>query len=220
MKHPNTIFEERMAETYKLLVELEILKSDIQHLSNKEKEYFRIAVDKSKFLYRSYFNSVKLLVLDIHKVLNPKEHFSLKKTINCAKSNINKIEWNKQITQIDLNKLDLQINDLIESKLEKVKTLRNNQYAHLDKNKDSIEYDLRLMDMYEIIEKSEMIYKKLSSYYKGSDAIFNIWKNPPDEIISLTKYHKIRDLLLEKYLKNEWSENLNQIWNILNEKPA
>ncbi|MDO6812084.1 hypothetical protein [Tenacibaculum soleae] len=220
MKNPNSIFKEKMSETYKLLVELEILKSDIQHLSNTEKEYFKITVDKSKFLYRTYFNSVKLLVLNIHKILNPKEYFSLKKTINFAKSNIHKIEWNNQMTQAELNQIELQINDLIEHNLEKIKTLRNNQYAHLDKNKDTIEYDLRLIDMYETIEKSETIYKKILSHFKSSDALFNIWKNPPDEIINLSKYHKIRKLLLDKYLKNEWSDDLDQIWKILNENPA
>ncbi|MFY0712836.1 hypothetical protein J1D01_04100 [Seonamhaeicola sp. NFXS20] len=218
MKNPNSIFEKKLSETYKLLVELEILKSDIQHLSNTEKEYFKIAVDKSKFLYRTYFNSVKILVLDIHKILNPEEHFSLKKTINFAKSNINKIEWNKQMTQTDLSQIEFQIDDLIERNLEKVKKLRNKQYAHLDKNKDKIEYDLRLIDVYETIEKSEIIYKKLLSHFKGSDVIFNKWREPPNEIISLYKYHKIRKLLLDKFLKNEWSDDFDQIWKILNEK--
>ncbi|MDO6743678.1 hypothetical protein Q4553_03775 [Tenacibaculum soleae] len=79
---------------------------------------------------------------------------------------------------------------------------------------------MRLIDMYETIEKSEMIYKKILSRFKSSDALFNIWKKPPDEIINLSKYHKIKKLLLDKYLKNEWSDDLDQIWTILNEKPA
>lgn len=125
MKDPNTIFNEKMSETYKLLIDLELLKSDIKHLSNREEEYFNIAVNKSKFLYKTYFNSVKLLVIDIHKILNPNENFSLKKTINFAKSNVNKIQWQNQITINDFKEIELQTNDLIERKLEKVKTLRN-----------------------------------------------------------------------------------------------
>ncbi|WP_413788382.1 hypothetical protein [Tenacibaculum sp. 1B UA] len=163
---------------------------------------------------------MKLLVIDIHKLLNPNEHFSLKKTINFAKSNINKIEWNIKPTQEHLKTIELQIDELIENYLQKVKNLRNNHYAHLDKNKDTIIYDLRLKDMYQIMEKSEIIYKNLVSHFNNSGAIFNIWKNPPNEILSLSKYHKIRKLLLDKYLANEWNDELNQIWGIINEKPV
>lgn len=207
-----------MEETYKLLVGLELLKSDIQHLSNKEKEYFKIAINKSKFIYRTYFNSVKLLVIDIHKILNPKEHFSLKKTINYAKSNINKIDWYIKPTQEDLKIIEIQIDELIEDKLQKVKNLRNKHYAHLDKNKDSIKYDLRLIDMYEVLEKSEIIYKRISHLSNKSGAIFNIWHQPPNEIINLSKYRKINNLLLEKIWKNDWSEEFDIIWKIVNEK--
>lgn len=220
MKNIDSTFDNKMQETYKLLVGLELLKSDIQHLSNKEKEYFGIAINKSKFLYRTYFNSVKLLVIDIHKILNPKEHFSLKKTINFAKSNINKIDWNIKPTQEDLNIIECQIDELIEDKLKKVKDLRNNHYAHLDKNKDTVKYDLRLIDMYDVIEKSEIIYKKISLLLNNTEAIFNIWHQPPSEIVNLSKFLKIKNLLLDKILKNEWSEEYDIIWKIVNEKPA
>lgn len=208
-----------MNETYMLLVGLQLLKSDIHHLTNRDMEYYQLAIANSKFFTRMRLNLGKLIVIDIHKILNPNEHFSLKKTIDFAKSNINRIDWYKQINKTDLDEMEFQVNDLIERNLENVKTLRNKQFAHLDKYKDTYKYDLLFIDIYETMEKSEIIYKNLSSHFSNSDAIFNVWKNPPNEIIDLAKFHKIRKLLLDKYLNNDWNNDFNEIWKIINKNP-
>lgn len=59
--------KKRLEETFELLVELERLKSDIKHLSNQSADYFPVAVERSNFLYRTYYNAIKLLVVDLNK---------------------------------------------------------------------------------------------------------------------------------------------------------
>ncbi|MGE5943236.1 MAG: hypothetical protein ACM31G_02745 [Flavobacteriales bacterium] len=157
-----------LEETFLLLVELERLKSGIKHLSNQNKDYFKTAVQKSHFLYRTYFNAIKLLVIDINKILNPTQDFSLYKTLNFIINNHRNIDWHESPTIKDLTTIKLEIENLIQNKLEGIKTLRDKNYAHLDKNRENYNYNFRLIDAYETIEKFQEIYRNLIFYFNGS----------------------------------------------------
>lgn len=205
----------KLEETYRLLVELERLKSDIQHLSNQNADYFKIAVQKSHFLYRTYFNAIKLLVIDTNKILNPTQDFSLHKTLNFMISNHKNIHWHESPRMEELNNYNLEIESLIYNKLESIKTLRDKNYAHLDKNRENYKYNFRLIDAYETIGKFQEIYRNLIFNFNGSGVVFNTWNNPPNEIIFLSKYHMLRKSLLELHFTDRWNDELDKLFRII-----
>lgn len=205
----------KLEETYLLLVELERLKSDIQHLSNQNADYFKIAVQKSHFLYRTYFNAIKLLVIDTYKILNPTQDFTLHKTLNFIISNHKNIDWYKTPKIGDLNTIKLQIESLVEDKLESIKILRDKNYAHLDKDREKYKYDFRLIDAYESIDKLQEIYRSLIFHFNGSGVVFSLWNKPPNEIISLSKYHKLRKSILELHFTDKWNDEIEKLWRII-----
>ena len=205
----------KLEETYRLLVELERLKSDIQHLSNQNVDYFKIAVEKSHFLYRTYYNAIKILVIDTNKILNPTQDFSLYKTLNFIVINYESIDWHKKPELEELKKIQLDIDGLVENKLKGIKTLRDKNFAHLDANRENYKYDFRLIDAYETIEQCQEIYRKLIFYFNGSGVVFSIWEKPPEEIISLSKYHNLRKSLLELHFTAKWNDELGKLWRII-----
>lgn len=59
----------RLNEIFLLLGDLELMKNDIKHLSNEKEDYFKGAVEKSRFLHRAYMNCIKLMIIDAHKII-------------------------------------------------------------------------------------------------------------------------------------------------------
>ena len=205
----------RLNESFSLLGELELLRSDIKHLSNDQEDYFRGAVEKSRFLHRTYLNCIKLLIIDVNKILSPKEHFGLSKTINFCLSNRTKIEWKEIPTLASLEEIEVRINGLIEQHLEKIKNYRDKLYVHLDKDKDRFEYNLKLFEVYQIIDESQTIYRFLNSYLNDSGSYFSIWEQPPQELKNLYKYNVIRNDITRKILDGKYSKDIEQYWNFI-----
>ncbi|MGB1211077.1 MAG: hypothetical protein ACPG41_06610, partial [Lacinutrix venerupis] len=126
--------ENKLNEIRDTIIELQRLKTDIKFISNKEAEYFSEVVEHSAFFYRTYRNSIKLFVIDICKLLNPNEDFSLIKTLNYILSNRNRIEWRRELTAKRIKELITEIDNLNSEQLENFKNLRDKHYAHNDKN--------------------------------------------------------------------------------------
>ncbi|WP_117884633.1 AbiU2 domain-containing protein [Aureibaculum luteum] len=124
--------ENKLTEIRDTLIELERLKTDIRFISNKETEYFNKIVEKSAFFYRIYRNSIKLFVIDICKLMNPNEDFSLLKTLNFIQSNRKRIEWKRELKSDRINELIFKIEILNSEHLESFKNLRDKHYAHND----------------------------------------------------------------------------------------
>ncbi|MGE5944736.1 MAG: hypothetical protein ACM31G_10395, partial [Flavobacteriales bacterium] len=76
-------------------------------------------------------------------------------------------------------------------------------------------YNFRLIDAYETIEKFQEIYRNLIFYFNGSGVVFSIWNEPPNEIISLSKYHKMRKSLLDLRFTDKWNEEFEKLWKIM-----
>ena len=205
----------RLNEIFLLLGELELLRSDIKHLSNEKEDYFKGAVEKSRFLHRTYKNCIKLLIIDANKILSPKEHFGLFKTINFCLTNRNEIEWTEVPSLDNLKDLQIKIDGLIEQHLEKIKNYRDKYYVHLDKNKDKFQYDLKLIDVYQTIDETQAVFGSLNSYLNGSGSYFSVWDQPPQELKNLYKYNLIRKEITDKILDGKYSKKTEQYWKII-----
>jgi hypothetical protein len=215
------ILENKLNEIRDTLIELERLKTDIRFISNKETEYFSEIVEKSAFFYRIYRNSIKLFVIDICKLLNPNEDFSLLKTLNYIQSNRKRIEWKRELKADRINELILEIENLNSEHLESFKNLRDKHYAHNDKKKFDLEYNVTLKKCWETLLIVQEIFIELSLSLLNEQYIFSILTKEPYEIISLLKYKRINEMVLTELKKGADIGNLQKVRDItLGKKPA
>ena len=98
-------FEKIIDEIADMIMHIQDLKTDISYLSDKTQPYFSEVVEDSRFLHRSFWNSIKLLIIDLNKLVNPKEDFSFQKALNYVLSNRKNIEWEKEITVDEIKDL-------------------------------------------------------------------------------------------------------------------
>lgn len=196
------ILENKLNETRETLIGLERLKTDIKFISNKETEYFSEVVEQSAFFYRIYRNSIKLFVIDIYKLLNPNENFSLLRTLNYIQSNRKRIEWKRELKADRINELLLEIEKLNSEHLEGFKKLRDKHYAHNDKKKFDLKYNLTLEKCWETLLKVQEIFIELSLSLSNKQFLFSILTEKPYEIISLLKYKRIKEILLAEFKKS------------------
>jgi hypothetical protein len=215
------ILENKLNETRDTLIELERLKTDIRFISNKEAKYFSEIIEKSAFFYRIYRNSIKLFVIDICKLMNSNEDFSLLKTLNFIQSNRKRIVWKKELKADRINELILKIEILNSEHLESFKNLRDKHYAHNDKKKFNLEYNVTLKKCWETLFRIQEIFIELSLCLTNEQYIFSILTTEPNEIISLLKYKKIKETLMTELKKGPDLGKLQMVRDItLGKKPA
>ena len=213
--------ENKLNEIRDTLIELERLKTDIRFISNKEAEYFSEIIEKSAFFYRTYRNSIKLFVIDICKLLNPNEDYSLIKTLNYILSNRKRIEWKRELTADRINGLILKIEILNSEHLENFKNLRDKHYAHNDKNKFDLEYNVTLIKCWKTLSIVQEIFIELNLCLLNEQYIFSILTKEPYEIVSLLKYKRINEMLLTELKKGPDLGKLQMVRDItLGKKPA
>jgi hypothetical protein len=196
MNQEHQLLETKLLEIRNLLLELEFLKNDILMLSDESQEYVELLVKKSKFLYRLYLNYMKLITIDLYKLIDQKESYNVYSLINFCKTNISKIQWSREITLAELNQLESQVNS-VSQHFETICLLRNKLYAHNDKNKSKFEYKITLDDFWLVIKVLQDVFSKLNLRFDNNQWIFSIQYNRPQEIKNAFKYKKTVELYFE-----------------------
>jgi len=207
-------FKNKLSEIRDTLIGLERLKTDIKFISNKETEYFSQIVEKSDFFYRIYRNSIKLFVIDICKLLNPNEDFSLIKTLNYILSNRKRIDWKRVLTASRIAELILKIEILNSEHLESFKNLRDRHYAHNDKNKFDHDYNVTLKKCWESLLVVQEIFIELNLSLLNEQYIFSILTIEPYEIVTLLKYKQINEMLITELRKGPDLGELQKVRDI------
>lgn len=204
----------RLNEILDILIELERLKTDIRFISDKDAEYFHEVVEKSAFFYRVYNNSIKLFVIDICKLLNPNEDFSLIKTLNYILSNRKRIEWKRELTVDRITELLIKVEILNSENFKSFKNLRDKHYAHNDKEKNYLGYNLTLKKCWEALNIIQEIFIELKLCLSNEQYMFSLWAEEPYELVSLLKYKHIKKMLLIELKKSSDLGRLQQVRDI------
>lgn len=214
MKTETKILEDKLDTTFNILLELEFLKNNINNISNKESKYFKNVSRNSQFFHTSYKAFLKLFVIEIYKLIDPKSDYNIQKTINFCKSNINKIEWH-HTPKLDLfdileNKLDFDISDV-----EKIKNLRDKFYAHSDKNRKQFPYDVEKFKLWEVLENLQLIFRLICQEYNNLCWLFDIQYKGLPELRMISNYKEINKLLLFKKIEGKENISIDEIEKII-----
>lgn len=212
--------ENKLIEIRDVLYELESLKTDIKFISNKEKDYFKDVVEKSNFFYRVYRNSIKLFVIDICKVLNHNEDFSLIKTIDYAMSNWKRISWDRETKIEKLKTLKERIEKLNLEQLKNFKDLRDKHYAHNDKKKHEFESKVTLVNCWQCLKIIQEIFGELYLALLNKQIFFEVSVKEPQEIVSISRYQQIKKYVLSELRESPDIGKLQVVRNITLGKKA
>lgn len=196
MEKESETLRKKLLEIRDTLLELEFLKKDILMLVDDNEEYFENMVKKSRFLYRLYLNYTKLFVIDLHKLIDKDENYNIHNLINYCKSNIRRIDWSYPISLTELNHCESKLID-ISSHFPAIIDLRNKVYAHNDKNKSKLKFDITLNEFWVVLKELQEIFSKINLCFDNHQWIFHIQYQRPQEIKFAYKYKKLKQLYLE-----------------------
>jgi hypothetical protein len=211
-------FLRHLEEIQRILVELESLKGDIQTIGDQSKIYYKEIVEESYFFIRISNNSLKLFAIDICKLLDSKEDFSLSKTLNYAISNRKRIIWKNELTNEKIVEIREEIH-LIEIKyLENFKYLRDKYFAHLDKDRGKVKIPLLLEDFWDLLKVIEKIYNFFTFHLTHETTVFSIPIEKNSELINLNKFKRIRLMILNELEQNPDIGKLQKVREIIFDK--
>lgn len=148
------------------------------------------------------------------KLLNDKDDFSLKKTIDYAINNHNKILWNRDIDLVKLEEFKSKILWIQKNEFESIRTLRNKHYAHTDKMRFKFSSNLTFTKCWEIIETIQHIFISLNIHLNGTQYIFSMFWDEPSEVFKLNRYRKVEQYLLNELRAKHDLGELQKIRNI------
>ncbi|MCT8341218.1 hypothetical protein MG296_14220 [Flavobacteriaceae bacterium TK19130] len=201
-------FEKILDEIADTLLDIQKLKSDIQFISDKESEYFAPVIEKSNFFHRVYWNSVKLLIIDLYKLINPDEDYSINRALNYALSNRKRIDWRREIDLERIIELKGIASEMTEAYLNKLKNLRNKFYAHNAKDKFKAKYNTKptLEECWLMNEKAQIIFNVLNLHLRNQQFLISEFSKDPFEIIQVFRFKMIEEFILSKQ-----ESNLNEL---------
>ena len=201
MKTDSEILKDKLYEIRNILLELDSLKKDIQSIHNPDEEYFEKIIKKSSFFHRLYLNYIKLFVIDCNKLINEKEDYNVLNLINFCQTNFKNIEWQFKLDKKELESLKDDYYK-ISKYFSEIALLRNKVYAHNDKKKYEIKYNITLKDLWSVLESLQKIFKKINLHYDKTNWHFEILYKKPTVIKQAHKYLKIREWYFDSYKPN------------------
>ncbi|MDO9152744.1 MAG: hypothetical protein Q7U47_03385 [Paludibacter sp.] len=148
---------------------IKYLSTDFKYFSEQEviRKYPTVYKDFHFLLNRIWFSMTVNLVLNLSKLYDESEKYSIKKLLNKMQNGYKNSELNPYLTEKEL----IGINDLIENERieflkSKIKIIRDKFYAHLDRtHQNYITFNLNYTEITELVENIENILKTFELKY-------------------------------------------------------
>jgi len=148
---------------------IKYLSTDFKYFSEQEviQKYPTVYVDYYFLINRIWFSMTVNLVLNLSKLYDETEKYSIKKLVNRMLVGYKKSELNLHLTETELiSMFDLIENERIESLKSKMKIIRDKFYAHLDRTHQNYKtVNLNYTEITELVENIENILKTFESEY-------------------------------------------------------
>lgn len=214
--------QKKINEILNIILELEYLKGDLLSISNTDAFYYKSVTKSSESFTRIYWNSYKLFVIELAKLLDSKEQFCLLSLINYLLSNDKEIIWKRDFDKSKLIEYHNEIKKLESEDFKHIKILRDKFYAHTDKNRNNLlpipySFDVGC----KLLKRLREIFQDIILHLENRKIMFDlIIPNLTYELILIHRYNKIKELIFEKIKTNSNLEELQEIINILLGKPS
>ena len=212
---PTEKLKEKLKEVQNILLEIDYLKNDIENINKGQEEYFENIIKNSIFWGRIFRLSKIGLVIDLCKLMAPKEHYSLKNLLNYANQNYPNIDWAHKPESVQIQDCISAI-DLIEKNyLPGLKILRDKYFAHLDEDRNKFTLSTDFKDCWYILNEIKNIYNELSWWLIGNTTLFWPENKRPTEILQLHRFKKLFHFIQEKRKLEPSNDLLDEIRDIM-----
>jgi len=151
---------------------------DFKYFYEQRFEYPNVYLTFQFLVERIFYASEVILIIDLCKLFGKSEKFSLLRLRNKIIENYSKSDLATYMPQKDLEELFIKIEtDEIQGLILKLKTTRDQYYAHLDRTRtDFSKIQINSFETSELISIIETILKGLQLHYFQSDIDFNMDK--------------------------------------------
>lgn len=156
------------------------------------------------FIERMFYSICEALIIDLCKLFVKREKYSFGKLCNKMRDGYSKSELRAFLPEVDLEKLCKRLDlEKINSLMNKLKTTRDEYYAHFDRTRTNFELiQVNSSEIDELISIAENFIKALELNYFNKNVDFNFGKGELGHLLfeRLNEWEKYR----EKYgiLKN------------------
>ncbi len=143
-------------------------------------------------------------IVEMHKIFNEKDTFSLPKIINKLINNYNRITWFNKPAKKELNRLKKSLTDSpIIKTVEKVKIIRDQYLAHKDRNPEKTV--LALDEINFLQEFSEKLSNTIGNFLYGTSTGYVIQEKHliSGILLKLKAFDKMRELVLTSHKNSD-----------------
>ncbi len=161
-----------------------------------QKRYLLFPILRQALYYRT--------IVEMHKVFNEKDTFSLPKIINKLINNYNRITWFSKPAKKELNRLKKSLTDSpIIKTVEKVKIIRDQYLAHKDRNPEKTV--LALDEINFLQEFSEKLSNTIGNFLYGTSTGYVIQEKHliSGILLKLKAFDKMRELVLTSHKNSD-----------------
>jgi len=209
---------EQMDALSNRIIQINIIESDIKYLADAKAEYFQNIVSKSNFLHRCYIAFMKSFVIEVHKCLNPREHYNIISLYSLLIKNYHDIEWKHDTQLAYLKQKERDIIKLTKSdQFIRLKDTRNKYYAHDDRDKHTFNTAVSRNSYWDFSKTLKDTYNDLSLRLNGSQFFFDT-DLLRGVLLKMNLYHKIEDYVFEEYKKTSNIGRLSEVLDIIRGK--
>ncbi len=157
---------------------IKYLSTDFKYFSDNEviRKYPTVYNDYHFLLNRIWFSITVNLVLNLSKLYDESEKYSIKRLLNKMKNGYKNSELNDYLAANEVNKInDLIENERIEILKSKIKIIRDKFYAHLDRSHQNYKaVNLNYTEITELVENIENILKTFELKYFNTTVDYDL----------------------------------------------
>lgn len=197
-------FRYEINQVENILLTIILLREDYKFFFNQSKELIESVLVTYRKISRIKLATLRYLNLEILILLDKRESHGLKKFLNKMINNYSSSEWKSKISLRELEELNNEIDDIIESEtFKKMKILRDKHLAHKDLDRDKYSFVWTPHEIIDLTKRCEIIINTLKSKVLNTQTFFEFDK------ISIGNY-MFNDLLRLKQLKDAIFEAYNE----------
>jgi len=148
----NQQIEDHLAKAENTLLNLTLLTSDLTYLSNCSGNREFKVLESYRFFIRIWHSLYLYTILELYKLTDDNEQYSLIKLLNTLKNRYKSIQWKNPMSIKEIEHLHSELQNAGNSAIAtKLKTLRDESIAHMDKSISDISLEIKeILTLFEV----------------------------------------------------------------------
>ena len=201
--------KEKLILQEKIIIEV-ILHSTFLEVISKEIELNESYLKENPDVAFLRYNSIKLLILELSKLLNHNEDISYSRTINSSEFNLNKVKGNDS-DKDEINVILKSLTKIFYSS--NINKIRNEHVGHTDL--ELKKYNITINEIVELVNQTIKFHKALHKLITNNSIIFEAINNPLiTAFTKLKQRNSIFHLVRQAFNFNKNKIERDEIWEI------